>query len=160
METIECNEATFPSWGHRDSPPSLSLSSLYAATRLHSSTFLCSFFAASSTRLFSIIFLSAASHRNSSTSIPCLQAWSQCRSTAQNHRAVEGSAKTTIVTKQKNHARCHMTQTSIPHHLVNAALTKCRLKCKIGTHPIPLPIRVLFIELGYLTRIAAKAHRH
>ena len=44
--------------------------------------------------------------------------------------------------------------TSIPHHLVNTALTKCRLKCKIETHPIPLPIRVLFIGLGYLARIA------
>jgi len=50
--------------------------------------------------------------------------------------------------------------TSISHHLVNAALTKCRLKRKIGTHPIPLPIRVLLIGLGYLARIAAKAHGH
>ena len=53
-----------------------------------------------------------------------------------------------------------MTQTSIPHHLVNAVLTKCMLKRKIGTHPIPLPIRVLFIGLVYLARIAAKAHGH
>jgi len=53
-----------------------------------------------------------------------------------------------------------MTQTSIPHHLVNAALMKCRLKRKIVTHPKPLPIRVLFIGLGYLARIAAKAHGH
>jgi hypothetical protein len=50
--------------------------------------------------------------------------------------------------------------TLISHHLVNAALTKYRLKRKIGTHPIPLPIRVLFIGLGYLARITAKAHRH
>ena len=48
--------------------------------------------------------------------------------------------------------------TSISHHLVNAALTKCRLKGKIGTHPTPLPIRVLFIGLRYLARITAKAH--
>ena len=75
------------------------------------------------------------------------------------------SATNAIVTKQKNHARFHMTQnnyhtTSIHHHLINAALTKCRLKRKIGTHLIPLPIRVLFIGLGYLARIAAKAHGH
>jgi hypothetical protein len=50
--------------------------------------------------------------------------------------------------------------TSISHHLVNTALTKCRLKRKIGTHPIPLRIRVLFIGLGYLARITAKAHGH
>ena len=78
---------------------------------------------------------------------------------------MERSATNTIVTKQKNHDICHMTQnnyytTSIPHHLVNAALTKCRLKGKIGTHPIPLPIRVLFIGLRYLARITAKAHEH
>jgi hypothetical protein len=78
---------------------------------------------------------------------------------------VEGSATNTIVTKQINHARFHMTKnnyytTSIPHHLVNAALMKCRLKRKIRTHPIHLPIRVLFIGLGYLARITAKAHGH
>ena len=28
--------------------------------------------------------------------------------------------------------------TSISHHLVNTTLTKCRLKRKIGTHPIPV----------------------
>ena len=50
--------------------------------------------------------------------------------------------------------------TSIPHHLVNAALTKCRLKCKIETPPIPLPICVIFIGLGYLAKIAAKAYGH
>jgi hypothetical protein len=50
--------------------------------------------------------------------------------------------------------------TSISHHLVNVALTKCRLKRKIGTHPIPLPIRVLFIGLGHLAKITAKAHGH
>ena len=50
--------------------------------------------------------------------------------------------------------------TSISHHLVNAALTKCRLKHKIDTHPIPLPIRVIFIRLGYLARITAPAHGH
>jgi hypothetical protein len=78
---------------------------------------------------------------------------------------VKGSVTNAIITKQINQARFHMTQnnyytTSIPHHLVNAALTKCRLKRKIGTYPIPLPIRVLFIELGYLARIAAKARGH
>jgi hypothetical protein len=78
---------------------------------------------------------------------------------------VEGSATNAIVTKQINHARFHMTQnnyytTSIPCHLVNAALTKCRLNRKIGTYPIPLPICVIFIRLGYLARIAAKAHGH
>ena len=51
-----------------------------------------------------------------------------------------------------------MIQTSIPHHLVNAALTKCRLKRKIDTHPIPMSIRVPFIGLGYLARIVTKAH--
>jgi hypothetical protein len=78
---------------------------------------------------------------------------------------MEGSATNAIVTKQINHARLHMTQnnyytTSISHHLVNAALTKCRLKRKIGTHPVPLPIRVLFIGLGYLARITTPAHGH
>ena len=53
-----------------------------------------------------------------------------------------------------------MTQTLIPHHLVNAALTKYKLKHRIGTHPIHLPIRVLFIGLGYLARIATKAYGH
>jgi hypothetical protein len=78
---------------------------------------------------------------------------------------VEGFAINTIVTKQINHTRLHMTQnnyytTSISHHLVNAALMKCRLKHKIGTHPVPLPIRVLFIGLGYLARITTPAHGH
>jgi hypothetical protein len=78
---------------------------------------------------------------------------------------VERSTTNAIVTKQINHARFHMTQNnyytiSIPHHLVNAALTKCRLKRKIGTYLIPLPICALFIRLGYLARIAAKAHGH
>ena len=50
--------------------------------------------------------------------------------------------------------------TSISHHLVNMALTKCRLKRKIGTHLIPMLIRVLFIGLGYLAKITVKAHGH
>ena len=76
MKTTKCNEATFPSSGHRDSPPSLPslaahaqtsspCSSLCETTRLLSSSFLCSFFAASSPCLFSIISLSSTSHRNS-----------------------------------------------------------------------------------------------
>ena len=107
-----------------------------------------------------MLFRSLSSIATVSASISCLQARSQCRSIAQNHRAVKGSVKNAIVIKQKNHARCHMTQTSIPHHLVNTTLTKCRLKRKIETHPIPLSICVLLIGLGYLTRIAAKAHGH
>jgi hypothetical protein len=64
------------------------------------------------------------------------------RSTVQNHWVVEGSAIRSNVTHQINYAWLHMTQTnyymtSISHHLVNAALTKCRLKGKIDTHPIP-----------------------
>jgi hypothetical protein len=50
--------------------------------------------------------------------------------------------------------------TLISHHLVNVALTKCRLKRKIGPHPIPLRICVLFIKLGHLAKITAKAHGH
>ena len=50
--------------------------------------------------------------------------------------------------------------TTFPYQHVNAALTKCRFKRKVGTHPIPLPIRGMFFGLGYLARIAAKAHRH
>jgi hypothetical protein len=49
---------------------------------------------------------------------------------------------------------------SISHHLVNAALTKCRLKRKIRTHPIPLSICVIFIGLGHLARSTAKTHGH
>jgi hypothetical protein len=78
---------------------------------------------------------------------------------------VERSATNAIVTKQINHSRFYMTQnnyytTSIAHHLVNVVLTKCRLKHKIRTHPIPLLIRVLFIGLDNLARIAAKAYGH
>ena len=43
-----------------------------------------------------------------------------------------------------------MIQTSIHHHLVNAALTKCRLKRKIGTYPIHLPVRASSSDLATL----------
>ena len=170
METTECNEATFPSSGHRDSPPSLLSLGVHAqasspsppCTQQHASfpPLPCAPF------LQPPLYVSSPSspcHLSSTITVlhpflfrldlnvdPLLKITERWR----------GLQKNAIVTKQKNHARCHMIQTSIPHHLVNAVLTKCRLKHKIRTHPIPLPICVLFIGLGYLARIAAKAHGH
>ena len=75
METTECNEATFPSSGHRDSPPSLLSLGVHAqasspsppGTQQHASFPPLPYapFSASSPHLFSIISLSSASHRNS-----------------------------------------------------------------------------------------------
>jgi hypothetical protein len=47
---------------------------------------------------------------------------------------------------------------TISHNKCTAALTLSRLPCKIGTHPIPLPIWFLIFRNIYLTRITTKAH--
>ena len=170
METTECNEATFPFLGHRDSPPSLlSLGAHTQAsspsppcTQQHTSFLLflvllfCSLLSASLLHHLLVLCLPPQQFlhpflvfRLDLSVDPLLKIIERWR----------GLQKMQLL-QNKNHARCHMTQTTIPHHLVHAALMKCRLKRKIGTHPISLPIRVLFIGLSYLARIAAKAHGH
>jgi hypothetical protein len=44
------------------------------------------------------------------------------------------------------------------HNKVTAALTLCRLPCKIRTYPIPLLIGFLIFRNFYLARITTKAH--
>jgi hypothetical protein len=85
------------------------------------------------------------------------------RSTTQNHIAGEGSAKHAIVTLQIlliTHTCFHMTKKQNSYHQPNADLMGVRAKRIIGTHPIPLVIRFLFIRLGYLARIVVVAHQH
>jgi hypothetical protein len=74
---------------------------------------LCSFSAASSLRLFSNISRRSASHSFSPFRSHLSDSLSQCQSTAQNHRAVEGSATKAIVIKQIN------MQNFIWHKIIN-----------------------------------------
>jgi hypothetical protein len=48
---------------------------------------------------------------------------------------------------------------TISHNPCTAALTLCRLPCKIRTDPIPLSIGFLIFRNFYLARIITKAHR-
>jgi hypothetical protein len=47
---------------------------------------------------------------------------------------------------------------TISHNKCTVALTLYRLPCKIGTHPISLPICFLIFRNAYLARITPKAH--
>jgi hypothetical protein len=121
MKTTECNEAIFPSSGHRNSPPSLPSLGAHAQASSQSPPCTQQYISFPPLPCASFLELSLCVTSPSSpchlpptatvsASTPCLPAWSQCRSTAQNHRAVEGSVTNAIVTKQINHARLHMTK--------------------------------------------------
>src|SRR5579859_1302789 len=119
MKTTGCNEATFPSSVHRDSPPSLPSLGAHAQASSPSPPFeqQLSSFAPPLCAPFLQPPPSVPSHTSLETDHAspsvrheslCEPARSQCRSTAQNHRAVEGSAAQTIVTKQITNEKLEM----------------------------------------------------